>query len=69
MVLTPGMSCSLLLLHPSCLILHARDKTGGMQCLFSVSVGIYIHFTGIVLGCSELACLIDFDPPDGGSKN
>lgn len=69
LVLPQGMSCSLLLLHPSCLILHARDKAGGKQYLFPALVGIYAPFTGIVLGCNELACLIDFDPPDGVSKN
>lgn len=67
LVLPPGTSRTLLLLLcPSCLLWHARSKTGGMQYVFSVLIGIYAHFTGIVLGCNELAGLIDFDPPDGG---
>lgn len=50
-------------------MLPVRDKMAGIQCLFSVLVGIYAHFTGTVLGRSALACLFDFNPPDGGSKN
>lgn len=38
-----------------------KRQNRGMQYLFSVLAGIYAHFTGIVLGCSELPYLIDFD--------
>lgn len=65
LVLTLGLSCSLLLLRPSCLILHARDKMRGVQYLLLMLVGIYPRFAVIVLGSSELACPIN----SGGSKN
>lgn len=40
------MSCSLLVLHPSCLILGARDKTGDMHVFYAVLVGIHWDCAG-----------------------
>lgn len=41
------MSCPLLLLYPSSLVLHARDKAGDTQCLFSVPVGFTFTSLGL----------------------
>lgn len=68
-MVTPGADPGLVLFSaasPSQLPdLVCKRQNEGVQYLLLMLVGIYLRFAGIVLGCNELACPINF----GGSKN